>query len=161
YMAPEQASGLKGELSPQADVHALGAILYELLTGRPPFRAETQLDTLWQVLHQEPQRPGLLNPRVDRDLETICLKFLEKDSQRRYGTAKELAEDLCRWLAGEPVLARRAGRLRRAIKWAKRRPASAVITVLALFSFWQLLLNLTWLNELLRLPHYIPNSGFF
>jgi WD40 repeat protein len=126
YMAPEQAAGRKG-LSVAADVHSLGAILYELLTGRPPFRAETPLDTLLQVLEREPERIRPLNPRVDGDLETVCLQCLEKDPRRRYESALALAEDLERWQRGEPIQARRLGAGRRLLKWARRRPAVATL----------------------------------
>ena len=127
YMAPEQATGGSKQLTTAADVYALGAILYHLVTSRPPFRAETPLETLRQVVEQAPERPTLINRRIDRELETICLKCLEKDPKRRYGSAEALAEDLERWLRNEPVQARPSTRWRRTLKWIRRKPAIAAL----------------------------------
>ena len=151
YMAPEQAAGKKG-LTVAVDIYALGAILYELLTGQPPFRAETPLQTLMQVLEQDPPRPRQLNPQVNADLETICLQALAKDPARRYATAEALAEDLERWLAGEPIQARPAGYGERAVKWARRRPALAGLMAVSAGSLVALLVlaGFLWHNAEVR-----------
>jgi WD40 repeat protein len=141
YMAPEQVAGKTRTLTTAVDVHALGAILYELLTGQPPFRGADLLDVLGQVAGAVPARPGLLNPRVPTALETVCLKCLEKDPRKRYGSALELAEDLDRWLAGRPVQARPVPPLARGLLWVRRNPVLAGLTaamglLLATFTTW-------------------------
>jgi eukaryotic-like serine/threonine-protein kinase len=134
YMAPEQARGQGDDSSPLVDQHALGAILYELLTGRPPFRGATPSDTIEQVCTQEPVPPTRLQPKVPRDLETICLKCLEKDSHRRYADADALADDLDRFIDGCPVLARRISAVEHLGRRCRRNPgvASLVTAVLVL-----------------------------
>ncbi len=132
YMAPEQASGSTDEAAPAQDIYSLGAILFELLTGRPPFRGATLFDTLEQVREDEPVPPRRLQPRVPKDLDTVCLKCLEKIPHRRYVTALELAEDLRAVQCGDSVRARPVGRLERGWKWVRRSPAVASLLLLIL-----------------------------
>jgi len=131
YMPPEQASGVVTGLGPTTDVYALGAILYEALTGRPPFQAPDPLQTLLMVLAMDPVSPRVLQPKVPRDLETICLKCLEKSPKRRYPSARELSEDLQRFSEGRPIIARPVGFFERTAKWAKRKKAAAALVGLS------------------------------
>jgi len=130
YMSPEQAVGNNATLTSATDVYGLGAVLYQLLTDHPPFAGGATYETIKLLLETEPRQPRLWNPKIDRDLSTICLKCLEKDTQRRYSSAVELAEDLERWLKHEPIQARRTGVLTRGRKWARRNPTTAVLTAL-------------------------------
>jgi WD40 repeat protein/serine/threonine protein kinase len=134
YMAPEQAGGKFGPIGPAVDIYALGAILYEIVTGRPPFRGETSLETVQKVLVDDPPSLLRLQPRLPRDLATICMNCLHKDPAWRYATAQALADDLRRFLDGKPILARRAGPAERLAKWAKRRPAVAALGALSAFA---------------------------
>jgi WD40 repeat protein len=144
YMAPEQAAGRSKEIGPAADVYSLGAILYECLTGRPPFRAATVLETLDQVRSQEPVPPRRLQPRCPRDLETVCLKCLAKEPRRRYASAADLADDLGRFLEGRPVKARPTSALEQVIRWARRRPAVAGLLLLVLVVTVVGIAGITW-----------------
>ncbi len=152
YMPPEQATGQLDRIGPSSDVYALGAILYELLTGRPPFRGESPLATLQQVLNDEPVAPAKHNPKVPTDLETICLKCLEKQPERRYVSARELAEELGRFLKHEPILARPASSVRKVWTWLVRNPwllmgatAVAMLGLIALaYGLWEQTRYLVW-----------------
>ena len=127
FMPPEQASGKRGQVGPHSDIYSMGAILYYLLSARPPFVAEELTETLQQVVNEEPPSPRLLNPGVPRDLETICLKCLSKDPERRYQTAQALAEELGRFLRDEPILARPIGATGKAWRWCRRNPKLATL----------------------------------
>jgi eukaryotic-like serine/threonine-protein kinase len=130
YLAPEVAAGPRSGIGPAADLFAIGAILYECLTGRPPFLAASLQETLLRIRDTDPVAPRLLDPKLPRDLETICLKCLEKEPSKRYPTAQALAEDLERFLNDEPILARPITRLERAVRWCRRKPALAASSLL-------------------------------
>src|SRR5438067_7659239 len=151
YMAPEQAVGNNAAICSATDVYGLGAVLYQLLTGHPPFAGGTSYETIKLLLDTEPRDLRLWNPKIDRDLSTICVKCLEKDPQRRYPSALALAEDLERWLKHEPIRARRSGVFTRGRKWVQRNPTSALLAAalvaLAAASGW-----IIWKSELIRQP---------
>jgi TolB-like protein len=151
YMAPEQAVGNNAAISSVTDVYGLGAVLYQLLTGQPPFAGGATYETIKLLLDTEPKKPRLLNPKIDRDLSTICLKCLEKDPKRRYSSALALAEDLERWLKHEPIHARHTGVFARGRKWVRRNPTSALLVgclvALAAAAGW-----IVWKSELIGHP---------
>src|SRR5436305_4760068 len=151
YMAPEQAVGNNAAISSVTDVYGLGAVFYQLLTGQPPFAGGTTYETIKLLLDTEPRQPRLLNPKIDRDLSTICLKCLEKHPERRYSSALALAEDLECWLKHEPIQARRTGLFARGKKWVQRNPSSALLAAslvaLAAAAGW-----IIWKSELIRQP---------
>src|SRR5437762_181354 len=155
YMAPEQAMGNNAAVSSVTDIYGLGAVLYQLLTGQPPFAGGATYETIKLLLDTEPKKPRLLNPKIDRDLSTICLKCLEKDPKRRYPSALALAEDLERWLKHEPIQARHTGVFARGGKWVRRNPTSALLVAslvgLAAAASW-----IVWKSEFIRQP---PTTG--
>jgi TolB-like protein/predicted Ser/Thr protein kinase len=155
YMAPEQAVGNNAAVSSVTDVYGLGAVLYQLLTGHPPFAGGTTYETIKLLLDTEPRHPRLWNSKIDRDVSTICLKCLDKDPKRRYSSALALAEDLERWLKHEPIQARRTGIFTRGRKWVRRNPTSALLTAsliaLATAAGW-----IVWKSEFIRHP---PTTG--
>ena len=149
YMSPEQALGAK-EVGPSADIYALGAILYDLLTGRPPFEGANTLDTMMQTVQNEPVSPRALQPALPRDLEVICLKCLEKSPARRYDTALALAEDLERLLRHEPVRARPISGVERSIRWARRNPVSATLLSVSALALLVLIAGGAWFTRQLH-----------
>ena len=159
YMAPEQAGSSPDTLGPATDTYAIGAILYHLLTGHAPFQAATPFDTIMQVLSDDPVPPRRLVPTVPIDLETICLKCLQKEPHRRYTTAQELAEDLRRQQAGEPILARPVGTSERMWKWSRRHPAIASLIVVSLLALITIIGGGVWYNTLLTKQRDDANSN--
>ena len=153
YMAPEQAAGMGKHVGPAADVYALGAILYEMLTGRPPFRAATPMETMIQVVAEEPVSPSQLQRRTPKDLVTICLKCLQKEPGKRYTTALALAEDLRRFQAGEPILARPTRLPEKAVKWARRHPAvAAILATVFLIMIGSTITVSWWFSQMVLTP---------
>ncbi len=150
YMAPEQARGEGKRVGPAADVYSLGATLYECLTGRPPFRGDGPTETVMQVLEREPVAPRNLAPRTPRDLETICLKCLEKSPSKRYSSAAALTDDLRAWRLGEPIAARPIGQVERTLKWCRRRPALAALVVVSTLAAISLLTGGAYFTAQLR-----------
>src|SRR5262249_11957562 len=141
YMAPEQADGKFGKVGPATDIYSLGAILYEMLAGGPPFDALSTSGTIGPVVFPPPEPPPRRPPGVPRDLETICLKCMEKHPQRPYASALALADDLRRFQVGEPIEARPVGRLERGVKWVRRRPALAAMLAVSAAALLALLVG--------------------
>src|SRR5262245_43994906 len=150
YMSPEQARGEAKQLTTAVDVYGLGAVFYELLTGQPPFAGGTTMNTVRLVLEKEPRRPSALKPGIDRDLETICLRCIEKEPARRYGSAEALAEDLESWLRHEPIQARPIGTLGRLGKWTRRNPRTALLTLICTLAILAFVVGQTIMGLRLR-----------
>jgi serine/threonine protein kinase len=155
YMAPEQAGNNARGVGAGTDIYSLGAILYELLTGRPPFRAPSSLETVWQLLTTDPLPVRYLQPKCPADLETICLKCLQKDRKKRYATAEELADDLHRYLRGEPIAARPVPMLERGVKWLRRRPALTAVLLVILLALVGLVAGGVWFTRKLQVEHAV------
>lgn len=150
YMAPEQAAGSANDVATTMDVYSLGAIFYALLTGKPAFHGGTPAETLRRVVHEDPAAPRKINPQVPHELEIICLKCLEKEPRRRYGSAEALADDLNRWFEHRPIHARRNGFWEHTLKWARRRPATAILVFVSTLATFVLLASSLWYNARLN-----------